>query len=190
MNQCKGLLEKGSLRKRKEATWKLGFGGLNGGSERQNGVNLRDFEQVHHPAVCAGDHQLRAIRLASDVVIHHQAHACGVHVGYIAEIDDREGRQRRPSQFALQLEKIPQSERALQAENPCAWVFAISAIDRKGAVVQHSEVKCMKWGTLDDYSSVNVAQAGEGRPTISEQGEENFSAGVMKGETKQNSSRG
>jgi hypothetical protein len=137
----------------------LGFRGFETNSKRQHGIHFCNFEQIHDAAVGAGDDKLCAVRLAANIVVHHKTHAGGIHVRNIAQIDDRESRQFGATEFTLQLEEIAQSQRTAQAEDTGAGVLAFTTIDSQGAIVQHSEIKCMEREALDDYSSVNVAQA-------------------------------
>lgn len=131
--ECLAGTEKGRL------CLELGVGVLDCGHQGKNSVDLRHFEEVHHPIVSAGNNEFGAPGLASHVMIHHQAHSGGIHIWHVGDVDNGQRRGCRAAKFGLKFEQVAQGERAAQAEYPGPGTLAVLAVDCQWAIIQHSE---------------------------------------------------
>ena len=101
-------------------------------------VHFGHLEQLQHAAAHSGSDQPAAMPFAVDVVVDDRAHACRIHIGNLAEIQNDDPRRRIAAQRGLKDEKIHQGERAAETENDRAGSFAFLLFDGEGSVDGHS----------------------------------------------------
>src|SRR6266568_575075 len=140
ISQCNGghgprLLERNCVRRRRASG--SGFGLFDRRCEGKNAIDPGDFKEIHYAVIRSCNKQLGALRLATNVMVHDETHACRVHIGHTGKVNDGKVRRRGAAQFRLQLEKIAQCQRSGKAVDPGCGAFAFLAVDRQWSVSEH-----------------------------------------------------